>query len=85
MWWINYDVLCATEKVLPCFVVKLRTLSKTYQGRNRPMGRRAAGWLGRSESDDFADLQAHMARSGPLPPPAMRAALWDGVSSAAGS
>jgi hypothetical protein len=40
-WWINYDLLCETQRVLPCFEMCLDTLPKNYFDRNRRSGSRA--------------------------------------------
>jgi hypothetical protein len=76
-WWINYDLLCATGKVLPSFVMNLRTLSRTYQSRNKLMGRHPKWCFGETEGDGFLTMEEAMARSGP--PMGLRAALWNGL------
>lgn len=38
-WWINYDLLCGTGRVLPMFVMHLSRLPQLYMQRNRSMGR----------------------------------------------
>lgn len=74
-WWINYDLLCGTQRVLPCFEVCPGTLAKTYEGRNRGMGVKP----GTDSEAAFAALQRRLARDGPLPPPGLRAAPWEGA------
>jgi len=84
-WWINYDLLCGTGRVLPGFVVSPRTLNKTYGGRNQRMGREPGNWVmkkrgesgaGGEADDAFLALEEGLTRSGPLPPMGLRAALW---------
>lgn len=72
-WWINYDLLCETGRVLPCFTVSPANLSSTYQARNTPMGGIYAGF--RSE-DELAAMNRLLSQRGPLPPIGFRAALW---------
>ncbi|MCZ6734680.1 MAG: hypothetical protein O7C65_02700, partial [Planctomycetota bacterium] len=72
-WWINYDLLCGTGRVLPCFEMRLETLAKTYFDRNRRMGKVNAGV---ANEEQFAQLERELAKSGPLPPAGLRAALW---------
>ena len=74
-WWINYDLLCDTQRVLPCFEVCLDTLPTNYFDRNRP-----SGTPGSYESDaGFKALERSLARTGPPPPSGLRAALWEGI------
>ena len=72
-WWINYDLLCGTGRVLPCFEMRLETLAKTYFDRNRRMGKVNAGV---ANEEQFAQLERVLAESGPLPPAGLRTALW---------
>ncbi len=74
-WWINYDLLCNTQRVLPCFEVCLDTLAKTYESRNRRLGTRT----GIRTEESFKALQRTMAKRGPLPKPGLRAVLWEGM------
>ncbi|MCH8821990.1 MAG: hypothetical protein IH984_00635 [Planctomycetes bacterium] len=74
-WWINYDLLCNTQRVLPCFEVCLDTLAKPYESRNRRLGTRP----GITNEDAFKALQRTMAKRGPLPKPGLRAVLWEGM------
>jgi hypothetical protein len=73
-WWINYDLLCRTQRVLPCFEVCLDTLPKNYFDRNRRSGSSAD----LETRDGFKVLERRLAKDGPPPPPGLRAALWDG-------
>lgn len=74
-WWINYDLLCGTGRVLPCFEATLDTLARPYRSRNHRFGAESS-----LQSDDgFAALERRYALHGPLPPPGLRAALWDGL------
>lgn len=74
-WWINYDLLCETQRVLPCFEMCLDTLPKNYFDRNRRLGA-----PGNFDTDaGFKVLERRLAKDGPLPPPGLRAALWDGL------
>jgi hypothetical protein len=74
-WWINYDLLCETQLVLPCFEMCLDTLPKNYFDRNRRSGSRAH----LETRDGFKVLERRLAKDGPPPPPGLRAALWDGM------
>jgi len=74
-WWINYDLLCNTQRVLPCFEVCLDTLAKTYESRNRRLGTRP----GITNENAFKALQRTMSKRGPLPTPGLRAVLWEGM------
>lgn len=73
-WWINYDLLCGTGRVLPCFEVSVNTLAKTYQGRNQRMGVRP-DYVG---DEAIKAMKRQLAQQGPLPPAGLRAPLWDG-------
>jgi len=86
-WWINYDLLCQTGRVLPCFIVSTMTLGKHYFDRRRRFGGKNGITRGSSElSDDPADtpegwfsrLEAKWALKGPRPPAGLRCALWEG-------
>jgi len=90
-WWLNYDLLCGTGRVLPCFVMELGTLPKTYEGRNVRMGRRTSsrsghpGVLGemrerRKGEDHFQRMSRFLSQKGPSPRPGLRAALWEGMT-----
>lgn len=74
-WWINYDLFSGTGRVLPGFVVDLRTLPRTYSGRNRTMGGPEGGLFDR---DGFAAFERQYARKGPPSRPGLRVALWEG-------
>ena len=75
-WWINYDLLCRTRRVMPCFEVSMNTLDRTYESRNRCIGPHRPGIHG---DEAFKALERIMARDGPLPKPGLRAALWLGM------
>jgi hypothetical protein len=68
-WWINYDLLTGTGRVLPMFAVSTLTLSPTYQARNKPMGT-AEDRRSRAAAERDASM------NGPLPEPGLRAPLW---------
>ncbi len=74
-WWINYDLLCETQRVLPCFEVNLQTLAKDYKQRNR--------WFGPGEHFEseaaFKRMEQSLAKGGPIPDFGLRAALWEGA------
>ncbi len=74
-WWLNYDLLCGTGRVLPCFVVSVNTLAKTYENRNRPMGVVPSY----ATDEGMKAMKRLLAQRGPIPPPGFRAPLWDGV------
>jgi hypothetical protein len=74
-WWINYDLLCGTQRVLPCFEVGLATLAPDYKSRRRPFGPGTAF----DSEDEFREIERSIARSGPMPPLGMRSALWEGA------
>jgi len=76
-WWINYDLLCETGRVLPAFVFTLRSLSTTYQSRNRRMGARPQGdaYFDR-DPEALDELGRHLSLDGPFPPIGLRATLW---------
>lgn len=74
-WWINCDLLCGTQRVLPCFEVCVGSLAKTYEGRNRAMDVKP----GTESKAAFLALQRRLARDGPLLPPGLRAAPWEGA------
>lgn len=74
-WWINYDLLCGTQRVLPCFVVSPDTLLKTYLNRNRRMGAHASY----ADADGFAAMERVYAQQGPVPTCGFRAAFWEGM------
>ncbi len=74
-WWINYDLLCCTKRVLSCFEVSLDTLAKPYESRNRRLGTRP----GITNDDAFRALQRSIAQQGPLPKPGLRAPFWQGM------
>jgi hypothetical protein len=63
--------------VLPGFIVNLRTLGKTYFGRNGRMGKSPESIVGaKAESDAFRAMEERLTKSGPLPPLGLRSALW---------
>lgn len=74
-WWINYDLLCETGRVLPCFEAGLETLAPDYKQRNRWFGSQAHPL----SEGGFRTLERSLALRGPLPPLGLRAALWDGL------
>ena len=74
-WWINYDLLCSTKRVLSCFEVSLDTLAKPYESRNR----RLATPSGITSEDAFKALERSIAKQGPLPKPGLRAPFWQGM------
>jgi hypothetical protein len=74
-WWINYDLLCNTQRVLPCFEACLDTLPRNYFDRNRRSGTR----IGFDSDAGFKALERKLAKDGPLPPLGLRAALWTGM------
>lgn len=74
-WWINYDLLCGTGRVLPCFVVSVNTLAKTYENRNKRMGIVPSY----ATDEGMKSMQRLLAQRGPLPPPGLRAPLWEGL------
>lgn len=80
-WWINYDLLTGTGRVMPMFVVGMRTLAKTYLERNGQMGGRLPDpmWALTGEPTGFAVAERNWAQSGPLPPAGLRATLWTPV------
>jgi len=75
-WWINYDLLCATGRALPAFAVSVRSLSKTYQSRNRAMGPRPCTHSDR-EAVTLADMRRAISLNGPFQPLGLRAPLWE--------
>jgi len=75
-WWLNYDLLCGTGRVLPCFEVSVNTLPQPYEARNRHYGPRP----GVENDEQFAAMVRMLAERGPVSPVGMRAALWDGMS-----
>lgn len=75
-WWINYDLLCETGRVMPHFVMRLRTLSSTYQSRNRRMGPPPGDWVMSNDEDAFRAMEEVLSRHGPPPPIGLRAPLW---------
>lgn len=79
-WWINYDLLCETQRVLPCFEMSLNTLAPDYKQRNRWFGPREHG---ESEAK-FKRMERSLAADGPPPPIGLRAALWEGLESSTG-
>lgn len=91
-WWLNYDLLCSTARVFPCFVVELETLPKTYEGRNMKMGRRKstrsgnpgepgeAGKPWELGEDQFKRMSRILSQKGPMPRSGLRAALWEGMN-----
>lgn len=87
-WWINYDLLYGTGRVLPCFIVELGTLPKTYESRNKFMGRRYSarsgnpGEPGKPGEDRFKRMSRFLSQKGPSPRPGLRAALWEGFGEA---
>ncbi|TVQ51523.1 MAG: hypothetical protein EA377_12430 [Phycisphaerales bacterium] len=74
-WWINYDLLCGTRRVLPCFEVSTETLAKDYAHRNQRMGIRE----GLFQKDRLDKMSRLVALRGPLPPLGLRAPLWEGM------
>lgn len=56
-WWINYDLLCETGRVMPHFVMRLRTLSCTYQSRNKRMGPPPGDWAMSNDEDAFRAME----------------------------
>ncbi|MDY7107055.1 MAG: hypothetical protein SYC29_00305 [Planctomycetota bacterium] len=74
-WWLNYDLLCGTGRVLPCFEVSLNTLQRPYEARNRHYGPRP----GVATDEEFDAMVRMMAERGPLPKAGLRTAQWDGA------
>ena len=72
-WWINYDLLCQTQRVLPCFIVSLETLPKGGRQRNARMGRTRPGL---DSERALTELERAYAAHGPTPGIGLRCALW---------
>jgi hypothetical protein len=80
-WWINYDLLCETGRVMPCFVMELDQLPKAYMTRNRPMGPRTICTGRLSDPAMIKTFERRVSKGGPIPPVGLRAALWEPPSS----
>jgi hypothetical protein len=77
-WWLNYDVLCETGRVLPCFVVSPMTLAKPYQDRNERQGARERFCDPSAPHEQALQRwQRRLSLCGPMPPPGLRAAPWE--------
>lgn len=76
-WWLNYDLLCETGRVLPCFAMEIDQLPKTYRSRNRPMGPQTICTGRPSHPEMIKVFERSASKGGPMAPPGLRAALWE--------